>query len=166
MAPAIQGLGECVLLGAHYNPDSLRILLQSLTPNPKMHTMEMNWKKGDLLFIRAHTFVGGKGLSYEAGVYEAAEDGFSGGWDVFDSTIDISFYGFSVEKVQHKEEERMMVYLLWRDRENGCTLVGIYQTRELANQECERKARQWAELNPLRTRELNPFWIEEYKVQQ
>jgi len=36
----------------------------------------------------------------------------------------------------------------------------------LANQECERKARQWAELNPLRTRELNPFWIEEYKVQQ
>ena len=60
----------------------------------------------------------------------------------------------------------MMVYLLWRDRENGCTLMGIYQTRELANQECERKARQWAELNPLRTRELNPFWIEEYKVQQ
>ena len=41
MAPAIQGLGERVLHGAHYNPDSLRILLQSLTPNPKMHTMKI-----------------------------------------------------------------------------------------------------------------------------
>ena len=106
MAPTVQGLGERVLLGAHYNLDSLRILLQSLTPNPKMHTMKINWKKGDLLFIRAHTSQKGKGLSYEAGVYEAAEDGFSGGWDVFDSTIDISFYGFSVEQVQRKEEEQ------------------------------------------------------------
>ena len=118
----------------------MRILLQSLTPNPKMHTMEMNWKKGDLLFIRAHTFVGGKGLSYEAGVYEAAEDGFSGGWDVFDSTIDISFYGFSVEKVQHKEEERMKVYVLLKLRTVGDHFINetveefeaIFETREAA----------------------------------
>jgi hypothetical protein len=41
MAPAIQGLGERVLLGSHYNADSVRIHLQSLTPNPKMHTMKI-----------------------------------------------------------------------------------------------------------------------------
>ena len=102
--------------------------------------MEMNWKKGDLLFIRAHTFVGGKGLSYEAGVYEAAEDGFSGGWDVFDSTIDVSFYGFSVEKVQHKGGETMKVYVLLKlrtvgDHFNNETveeLEAIFETREAA----------------------------------
>ena len=106
--------------------------------------MEMNWKKGDLLFIRAHTFIGGKGLSYEAGVYEAAEDGFSGGWDVFDSTIDVSFYGFSVEKVQHKyiktEGETMKVYVLLKLRSVGEyfhndtveEFEAIFETREAA----------------------------------
>ena len=104
----------------------------------------MNWKKGDLLFIRAHTFVGGKGLSYEAGVYEAAEDGFSGGWDVFDSTIDVSFYGFSVEKVQHKYiktgGKTMKVYVLLKLRAVGDyfnnetveELEAIFETREAA----------------------------------
>ena len=100
----------------------------------------MNWKKGDLLFIRAHTFVGGKGLSYEAGVYEAAEDGFSGGWDVFNTTIDVSFYGFSVEKVQHKGGRTMKVYVLLKlrtvgDHFNNETveeLEAIFETREAA----------------------------------
>lgn len=34
-----------------------------------------------------------------AQVIVAAEDGFGGGWDVWDGEGDVSFYGFSVERV-------------------------------------------------------------------
>ena len=141
--------------------------------------MEMNWKKGDLLFIRAHTFVGGKGLSYEAGVYEAAEDGFSGGWDVFDSTIDISFYGFSVEKVQRKEEERMKVYIVWdKGSEYDRTppeMIQIYQTQESAKKREAEEAQKFIRHHEkimqrfggsVKPDTEHPFWIEEREVEQ
>lgn len=57
------------------------------------------WNAGDTLTLRAHTSEPGKGLSYPAGTVVAAEDGRTGGWDVYDAEDGSSFYGFSVEFV-------------------------------------------------------------------
>lgn len=58
--------------------------------------------KGDKLKVRAYHERRG-GLYYD-GMDEiiASEDGFTGGWDVWDGTwsgLEVSFYGFSVERV-------------------------------------------------------------------
>jgi hypothetical protein len=62
----------------------------------------LRWKKGDLLGIRAYKPEPGCGLSYDAGVYTAGEDGFAGGWDVWNTAGDMSFYGFSVDEVRQR----------------------------------------------------------------
>jgi hypothetical protein len=64
-----------------------------------METFEMVWKKGDTLKLRGYRSKAGKGLSYDAKVIVAAEDGFGGGWDVFDAEDGTSFYGFSVDVI-------------------------------------------------------------------
>jgi hypothetical protein len=57
------------------------------------------FKKGDLLQIKAHRSDKGKGLSYPNMLVIASEDGHNEGWDVYDGTwhgAEVSFYGFSV----------------------------------------------------------------------
>jgi len=66
------------------------------------------WKAGDGLRIEKHSSPPGHGLSYPSFTGVAIEDGFSGGWDVFDMIPDdsaladedgiVSVYGFSVEQ--------------------------------------------------------------------
>ncbi len=69
------------------------------------------FKKGDVLEIRAHHSELGKGLSYSSRTVVAAEDGITGGWDVWDAApdnrrreSDFSFYGFSVVTINRKIE--------------------------------------------------------------
>lgn len=61
---------------------------------------ELSWNAGDWLTIEGHQSKPGKGLSYPPGDVQAAEPGTAGGWDVYDSTQEGSFYGFSVVEVR------------------------------------------------------------------
>lgn len=70
-----------------------------------LETQSRNWKKGEILIFTNHESKQGKGLSYKAGKAKALEDGFIGGWDVFDvenleTGEEFSIYGFSV--INHK----------------------------------------------------------------
>lgn len=78
----------------------------------------LHWKAGDILTVSGHHSAPCCGLSYSDMTVVAAEDGSSGGWDVFDGIAaevedetaaviggEASFYGFSVVAVEEKEEE-------------------------------------------------------------
>ena len=67
--------------------------------------VDPNWKAGDRLEITARKSLPGKGLNYFAGFVTAAEDGFAGGWDVWDAEDGTSFYGFSVIKIDQRKGE-------------------------------------------------------------
>ena len=69
----------------------------------------MDWSKGDVLVISAFSCKPGAGLSYEMQTVVAAEDGFAGGWDVWDGIngagAEVPFYGFSVQAIIKKVSE-------------------------------------------------------------
>ncbi len=60
----------------------------------------MNFEKDEQVFVLEHVSEPGKGLSYKEGIYTLLEDGFSGGWDVYDCLDpegnETSIYGFSI----------------------------------------------------------------------
>jgi len=58
------------------------------------------FNKGSKLKIRAHHSEWGCGLRYSSFEAVALEDGFTGGWDVWDvrkGNEEVSVYGFSIE---------------------------------------------------------------------
>ena len=58
----------------------------------------------DVVHIAAHNAKPGEGLSYPACRVVVLDEGFSGGWDIYDGyrstdSEPVSFYGFSVTRV-------------------------------------------------------------------
>jgi len=68
-----------------------------------VHGENLYFSKGDTLQLNAHQSKLGEGLSYPAQVITAAENGMTGGWDVWDGKAEdgteVSFYGFSVTAI-------------------------------------------------------------------
>lgn len=64
----------------------------------------MNFKKGEQIFVAPFKSEKGKGLSYKSFHGKALEDGFTGGWDVWDVEDEkgkqLSVYGFSIAKTK------------------------------------------------------------------
>lgn len=72
---------------------------------------EITWNEGAKLQIKAYQSAKGEGLSYPDMRVMALDDGFAGGWDVYDgvddeSGEDVSFYGFSVEGFVTEQKNR------------------------------------------------------------
>lgn len=62
-----------------------------------------HFRKGQQLYIKPYSSEPKQGLTYPGQYVIASEDGYSGGWDVWDGIDmegnEISFYGFSVQTV-------------------------------------------------------------------
>ncbi len=94
----------------------------------------IEFNKGDVLVIGAHSSEKGKGLAYSRGIVVAQENGVSGGWDVYDvadkyTGAEFSIYGFSVEcriepKPTVKSYDVVLHGIMASDYFQGCGVCG------------------------------------------
>lgn len=81
----------------------------------EIESLYRSYKKGDIVKIKEYKPKNGKGLFYPAFTGKMLENGFAGGWDVWDvldlkTNKEVSIYGFSIEgKVKKLHEANILV---------------------------------------------------------
>ena len=108
-------------LGAKEQAQALKMMDAAIAGKGEGHTDESKLKEDDdeydgheqftmnqKLSIRAHKSEPGKGLTYPSFTGKALEDGFTGGWDVWDMENEegetVSVYGFSISALDEDDD--------------------------------------------------------------
>lgn len=97
-----------------------------------------HFRGGDILNIRKHFSKKGEGLSYPSFVAIAMEDGFIGGWDVWDvrnkdTKEEVSVYGFSISKANGAIDRRADVHPYRESKEKIDDVDDIIATHSMIN---------------------------------